>query len=239
MDKSFIFGKSFINKDFLKSKVFKLKEKSSKINSYHKDSKSLKELVNFNFEIKKKRPKAKYLKKEEGAPETEKEKEKFDIYYYKYPLGFFAGCNSFTFRITFKEYKMGLKPAKFSLLLNQFNLNLDIFISLVEEIMVNNFPLEFYETFFGTDLNDLDLKFHFLVMLRTRDKHNIASKFYLIPKGCFLSHLKNQVWWVLLTDSLFIKILSLYHKEGDLKISVIFLLILYYIYKLIHHRYIK
>jgi len=73
-----------------------------------------------DFSRTKPRPDVELLKKEEN--------ELFDAFDFKYPLGFFAGCNSFVFRVTFKEYKAGLKAAKYSLLLNQFNLNLEKFI---------------------------------------------------------------------------------------------------------------
>ena len=77
---------------------------------------------------------------------------------------------SFYFRVTFKEYKLGLKPAKFSLLLNQFVLNLELFINLIKEILNNNNSLDFYEEFFGEMLNELDLTFHFLIVLRPKRK---------------------------------------------------------------------
>lgn len=85
---------------------------------------------------------------------TETSDELFNRFEYNFPLGFFAGCINFSFRITFKEYKIGLKAAKFSLLLNQFKLNINLFIELITEVLTNNFPLEFFEDFVGYNLTE-------------------------------------------------------------------------------------
>lgn len=164
------------------------------------------------------------------------EKEAFNIYNFSYPLGFFAGCNHFTFRVTFKEYKAGLKAAKFSLLLNQFNLNLDKFILLIQEILVNNYPLNFYENFFKENLSEIDFKIHFLVVLRTRGITTTTTKFFIIPKGCFLSHIKELLWPVLFSDPLFLYSILTYYKGFKNYLGIIFILILFYLYKLIHHN---
>ena len=160
--------------------------------------------VNFDFFLIKKRPDYDSLKKEEN--------ETFDSFNFKYLFGFFGGCTHFSFRVTFKEYKVGLKPAKFSLLLNQFCLNLELFINLVQEILVNNFPLNFYETFFQDYINDFDLKIHFLVILRTQDRNNTTTKFFLVPKGCFIGHLRDQLWLTIFSDPLFLYSISTYYK---------------------------
>lgn len=181
-----------------------------------------------SFILKKKRPDISILKKEENEP--------FNFFSYKYPLGYVAGCNRFSFRVTFKEYKAGLKPAKFSLLLNQFNLNIDLFFVLINEILANNFPLNFFEKFFSDFLTDIDFKLHFLVILRARSTTITTTKFLIIPKGCFFSHLKEVLWPTLLIDSLFFFSIVTYFKNFQVNFGVIFLLILYYLYKLLHNK---
>jgi len=59
---------------------------------------------------------------------------------------------------------LGLNPSKFSLLLNQFFINSNNFINLINEILINNFPLKFLENLF-INLEDIDLKFHFYVII--------------------------------------------------------------------------
>lgn len=186
----------------------------------------------FSFKSKKKRPNLEQLK----ILESKNFSKDFNIFNFKSPLGLFSGCNSFTFRITFKEYKLGLKPAKFSLLLNQFNLNLERFIDLINEILINNYPLSFYEDFFINNLNDLDFKIHFFVILRTRDKYNKSSKFFIIPKGCFYIHLREQLWLTIFSDYFFIYSLVTYYNGTKLFFGLILILILYYIYKLINYK---
>lgn len=188
---------------------------------------------NYNFEIQKKRPDYYLLKKTANAS--------FDIFDYKYPLGLFAGCYSFSFRVTFKEYKIGLKPAKFSLLLNKFFVNLELFIDLIKELLINNFPLEFYEEIFGNYLNDIDFKIHFLVVLRPKRRKKLKSKFYIIPRGCFLTHLREQLWFSLFMDFFFSFFVFSYYKNLRTKdfFGIIFLLIIYYVYKLIHLKFTK
>jgi len=181
-----------------------------------------------DFSRTKPRPDVELLKKEEN--------ELFDAFDFKYPLGFFAGCNSFVFRVTFKEYKAGLKAAKYSLLLNQFNLNLEKFINLVQEVLVNNFPLNFYEQFFGEDINDIDFKIHFLVILRTKGVNITTTKFFVVPKGCFISHLKEILWPTLFIDSLFLYSILTYYKGFKSYVGLIFVLIVFYLYKLLHHK---
>ena len=204
----------------LKKKIFEIESKSP----LKLDDKF--ELVS-DFSRTKPRPDVELLKKEEN--------EIFDAFDFKYPLGFFAGCNSFVFRVTFKEYKAGLKAAKYSLLLNQFNLNLEKFISLVQEILVNNFPLNFYEQFFGEDINDIDFKIHFLVILRTKGVNITTTKFFVVPKGCFISHLKEILWPTLFMDSLFLYSILTYYKGFKSYVGLIFILIIFYLYKLLHH----
>lgn len=181
-------------------------------------------LIDFNR--KKKRPDLDLLKKEE--------KEIFNPFEFRYPIGYFSGCNSFSFRITFKEYKAGLKPAKFSLLLNQFNLNLDKFINLIQEILINNFPLNFYDNFFKEEITDIDFKIHFLVVLSTRGINTTTTKFFIIPKGCFFSHIKELLWPSLFSDPLFLYSILNYYKGFKKYLGLVFVLILFYVYKLLH-----
>lgn len=184
--------------------------------------------VTFDFNRKKKRPELELLKQEE--------KESFNIFNFSYPLGYLSGCNNFIFRVTFKEYKIGLKAAKFSLLLNQFNLNLEKFILLVQEILINNFPLNFYENFFQENLNDIDFKIHFLVILRTRGVNSTTTKFFIVPKGCFFSHLKEILWPTLFLDSLFLYSILTYYKGLKKHLGLVFVLILFYLYRLLHNK---
>ena len=160
----------------------------------------------------------------------------FNVYDYKYSLGFFSGCHKFNFRITFKEYKVGLKPAKFSLLLNQFRLDLDLFITLIQEILVNNFAIEFYEDLFKDYFNDLDFKIHFLVVLRRKHLTQTGTKFFIIPTGCFLIYLRKQLWYTIFLDFVFLYSCHRLYKGFKKYIGVFFLLVLFYIYKLIHQK---
>lgn len=203
-----------------------LKKKINEIESTHVFSLDEKTNLISDFSRTKPRPDIELLKKEEN--------EVFDAFDFKYPLGFFAGCNSFTFRVTFKEYKAGLKAAKYSLLLNQFNLNLEKFINLIQEVLVNNFPLNFYEQFFGEDVNDIDFKIHFLVVLRTKGINITTTKFFVIPKGCFVSHLKEILWPTLFMDSLFFYSILTYYKGFKSYVGLIFILLIFYLYKLLH-----
>lgn len=212
--------------------IFKKRNFDIKTFNLKKKNKLIKLESIFIFKANKKRPnleKLRYL-------ESKKKTKDINIFNFKSPLGLFSGCNTFTFRVTFKEYKSGLKPAKFSLLLNQFNLNLDRFIDLINEILINNFPLDFYEDFFNNYLNDLDFKIHFFVILRTRDKYNKSSKFFVIPKGCFLIHLREQLWLTLFSDYFFIYSLVNYYNGIKLFFGLILILVLYYIYKIIHNK---
>merc|ERR1711959_70371 len=126
------------------------------------------------------------------------------------------------------------KAAKYSLLLNQFKLNINLFIDLITEILVNNFPMGFYEEFVGSDLlNDWDLKIHFLVVMRSKA---LASKFFIILKGGFFTHLREQIWFTLFSDFVFIFCVSSYYKRLRTPFFLMFLLIVYYVYKLIHFK---
>jgi len=155
----------------LKVNLGKYKRESSYIDTYNLGGEKINKLSNVNILTKKPRPIFHILKEEKDVID-------FNIFNYKYSFGFFAGCDSFSFRVTFKEYKQGLKASKFSLLLNQFNLNIERFTDLIEEILVNNFSFDFYENLFGSTLNDMDLKIHFQVILRNKKTLNKNIVFF-------------------------------------------------------------
>ena len=217
-------NKIIISKPYYK--ILYLKKNLKNIKTFTSSKSFNNNLVNCDFFIIKKRPDYDLLKKEEKEP--------FDFFSFKYLFGFFSGCTHFSFRVTFKEYKVGLKPAKFSLLLNQFCLKLERFIDLVQEILINNFPLSFYEDFFGNLMADIDFKIHFLVILRTKGKKTTTTKFFIVPKGCFINHLREQIWLTLFSDPLFLFSLSNYYKGLTKSLSLVFLLVIFYVYKLIH-----
>jgi hypothetical protein len=85
-----------------------------------------------------------------------------------------------------KEYKNGLNASKFSLLLNQFFINPNNFITLINEILLNNYSLKFLEYIFG-NLDEIELKFHFLIIiLKKGSPLSTTSKYLIIPKGLIL-----------------------------------------------------
>lgn len=184
------------------------------------------------YNIKKRQPNYKRL---ENIEEEDDIKD-FNYYNYKYSLGFFSGCHKFIFRVNFKEYKIGLKPAKFSLLLNQFCVDLDLFIGLIQELLINNFSIDFYEDLFKDYINDLDFKIHFLIILRQKYKNKNLTKFFIIPIGCFLIYLRKQLWYTLFVDFIFIYNCSKLYKGFKKYLGIIFLLVLFYVNKLIHQK---
>ena len=188
--------------------------------------------INVNLITKPKRPKFEVLK-------NEKTPSKFTIYSCKYNFGFFSGCTSFSFRVTFKEYRQGLKASKFSLLLNQFNLNLDNFISIIDEILINNFSVDFYENLFGSNINDIDFKIHFFIILDKLERFTSSSKFFVIPKGCYVIHLRKILWYTLFFDIFYLKFISEYYNGFKKNLGLIFMLSTYYITKLIHYKITK
>ena len=221
-----IYNELIIQNNIAKYNLVGLKKKYFEIESFF--VKKNDSISNIDFNRKKKRPDLDLLKKEE--------KELFNPFEFRYPIGYFSGCNSFSFRITFKEYKAGLKAAKFSLLLNQFNLNLEKFINLIQEVLVNNFPLNFYDNFFKEEVGDIDFKIHFLVVLSTRGVNTTTTKFFIIPKGCFFSHIKELLWPSLFIDPLFLYSILNYYKGFKNYLGLVFVLILFYIYKLLHQN---
>lgn len=204
----------------------KVKNESNYIKTYQLRSNSINKSININIITKRKRPKFEYLK-------HKKEKENFSSFFYKYAFGFFAGNNSLSFRVTFKEYRQGLKASKFSLLLNQFNLDIERFIEVIEEVLINNFSLDFYEKLFGVSITDIDFKIHFLIILK-KSRFLNATKFFVIPKGCYIIHLRKILWYTLFFDILYSKFITTYYKGLKNQMVFIFLLVTFYISKLIH-----
>lgn len=130
-----------------------------------------------------------------------------------------------------KEYKTGLNPSKFSLLLNQFFINASNFITLINEILVNNFSLKFLEYIFE-NLDELELKFHFyVIVLKKGSALSTSSKFLIIPKGLFYSHLRSNLWINFCDKLLLIFIKNLFKAKKNL--GIIFILIIYYLEKII------
>ncbi len=207
----------------------KYEDESNYICTYNLDNSFVDKHVNLDTVTKKERPDFEVLKEVKDVSDI-------DVYNYKYPLGFFAGCNSFSFRITLKEYRMGLKASKFSLLLNQFNLNLERFIFIIEELLNNAFSLEFFDRLFGSLINDIDLKIHFLIVLSKRDKYNTSSKFSIIPKGCYIIHLRRILWSTIFSDYMYTNLISRCYKGFKRHIGLLFLLNIFYIYKLLHSK---
>lgn len=175
----------------------------------------------------------------------------FDKYRYGHPLGFFAGRKHFSFRVNFKDYKLGLRPAKYSLQLNPFKININLFIAMIVNILDDNFVDDFYDEFFKEEEPEpeeksedddyeteteekpeekakMDFKFHFLIIIYTKARKNTISRFYIIPNGTFFTHLRCFLWDVLFTDMFYFHLIRSYHKKV-LPTGLIHILISYYI----------
>ena len=72
---------------------------------------------------------------------------------------------------------------------------------------------------------EIDFKIHFLVVLRTKGVNITTTKFFVVPKGCFISHLKEILWPTLFMDSLFLYSILTYYKGFKSYIGLIFILI--------------
>ena len=96
-----------------------------------------------------------------------------------------AGTNSFSFRVSLKDYKQGLSHSKYSLLLNQFFINSMNFINEINEILINNFPFQYFDLFFKDYLDDTKLKFQFKIFIsKLGSQINTTSHFVIFPKVC-------------------------------------------------------
>ena len=171
----------------------KIKDESNYIKTYQLRSHFINKTIKIGIITKRKRPKFHVLKQAEKDGKVKV----LHSYFYKYAFGFFAGRRSFNFRVTFKEYSQGLKASKFSLLLNQFNMNLERFIAMIEEVLISNFSLDFYEKLFGSLISDIDFNINFLIVLSKRGKFINTTKFVIIPKGCYIIHLRKILWYTL------------------------------------------
>ncbi len=110
--------------------------------------------------------------------------EDYNFYDCNYYFGLFSGCHKFYFKILFKDYLSGLKPAKFSLALNQMGIKPDNFIELInlflDEIISVDFFLNFLteEEFNDDSINLFNLKLHFLVLLKKKKKSRNKIFYY-------------------------------------------------------------
>jgi len=104
---------------------------------------------------------------------------------------------------------------------------------LINEILLNNYPLKFLETIFE-NLDDLELKFHFhVIVLKKGSPLSTTSKFLIIPKGLFFSHLRSNLW-INFCDKFLIIFIKFILKNKFINLGLIFLLINYYLEKLIN-----
>jgi hypothetical protein len=169
--------------------------------------------------------------------------EDYNFYDCNYYFGLFSGCHKFYFKILFKDYLSGLKPAKFSLALNQMGIKPDNFIELInlflDEIISVDFFLNFLteEEFNDDSINLFNLKLHFLVLLKK--KKRAGTKYFIIFKGFFLFQLQTLLYYYFLSDLIFFLIFdNLYEsvfKNRKLKLSVLLNLLIFYIYKLLNY----
>lgn len=169
--------------------------------------------------------------------------ENYNFYDCNYYFGLFSGCHKFYFKILFKDYLSGLKPAKFSLALNQMGIKPDNFIELInlflDEIISVDFFLNFLtdEEFNDDSINLFNLKLHFLVLLKK--KKRAGTKYFIIFKGFFLFQLQTLLYYYFLSDLIFFLIFdNLYEfvtKKRKLKLSVLLNLLIFYIYKILNY----
>lgn len=169
--------------------------------------------------------------------------EDYNFYDCNYYFGLFSGCHKFYFKILFKDYLTGLKPAKFSLALNQMGIKPDNFIELITLFLDEIISVDFFLNFLTDDeLNDdcinlFNLKLHFLVLLKK--KKRAGTKYFIIFKGFFLFQLQTLLYYYFLSDLIFFLIFdNLYEfitKKRKLKLSVLLNLIIFYIYKILNY----
>lgn len=169
--------------------------------------------------------------------------EEYNFYDCNYYFGLFSGCHKFYFKILFKDYLSGLKPAKFSLALNQMGIKPDNFIELINLFLDEIISVDFFLNFLTEDefnddsINLFNLKLHFLVLLKK--KKRAGTKYFIIFKGFFLFQLQTLLYYYFLSDLIFFLIFdNLYEfltKKRKLKLSVLLNLIIFYIYKLLNY----
>lgn len=169
--------------------------------------------------------------------------EDYNFYNCNYYFGLFSGCHKFYFKILFKDYLSGLKPAKFSLALNQMGIKPDNFIELINLFLDEIISVDFFLNFLTEDefnddaINLFNLKLHFLVLLKK--KKRAGTKYFIIFKGFFLFQLQTLLYYYFLSDLIFFLIFdNLYEfvtKKRKLNLSVLLQLLIFYIYKLLNY----
>jgi hypothetical protein len=103
---------------------------------------------------------------------------------------------------------------------------------------MNNYSLKFLEKIFD-NLDDLELKFHFLIIiLKKGSSLSTTSKFLIIPKGLFNSHLRSNLW-INFCDKFLIIFIKKCFKHTFNNLGLIFILIIYYLEKLINFKLIN
>lgn len=133
--------------------------------------------------------------------------EDYNFYDCNYYFGLFSGCHKFYFKILLKDYLIGLKPAKFSLALNQMGIKPDNFIELINIFLDEIIFVDFFLNFLTEDeinddcINLFSLKLHFLVLLKQKKK--VGTKYFIIFKGFFLFQLQTLLYYYLLSDLIF------------------------------------
>lgn len=137
-----------------------------------------------------------------------------------------------------KEYKLGLSASKFSLLLNQFFINANNFISTINEILLNNYPINYFELIFE-NLDDINLKFHFnSIALKLGSQLNTTTKFLIFPKGFFFSHFRSNLWLNICDKYLYIFFVT-NKLIKNFNYGLTLILIVYYLNKLLNLKLIN
>jgi hypothetical protein len=102
--------------------------------------------------------------------------------------------------------------------------------------MLNNFPLKLIESLF-LNIDDIELKFHFyVIVLKKGSPLSTISKFLILPKGLFYSHIRSNLW-INLCDKFIIKFLMVLENLKiikNLNYGLILVLITYYLNKIIN-----
>ena len=84
-------------------------------------------------------------------------------------------------RINLKDYKQGLNASKFSLLLNQFFINTTNFVFIINEILLNNYPINFLNLLDNN--NDYNFKLQFKIVITKKGSNlSTTSHFLILPK---------------------------------------------------------
>lgn len=169
--------------------------------------------------------------------------EEYNFYDCNYYFGLFSGCHKFYFKLLFKDYLMGLKPAKFSLALNQMGIKPDNFIELINLFLDDLINIDFFLNFLTEDefnddcINLFNLKLHFLVLLK--QKKRAGTKYFIIFKGFFLFQLQTLLYYYFLSDLvmflIFDNLYEVFTKNRRIKLSVLLQLLIFYIYKLLNY----